>query len=311
MKNLNNYNKKSQRSKEVGVNKYLPDFLIVPGLIAFDKNLKPLDLIVYGVVYWLEHLSVGRCIASNRFLAQIVGCHPKSIQKSLANLEKRGYILKVYNEEKERKEIKCLVAFNFINPEVIKSAPTPHRQMTPPPPPNGSHISKSNISKRNINIIKTNPKVTTGLSSVEELSHHKQTDLLYFYCKICKLRIPSDRRSPQFTDWWVCLDCEQKAENLKKQTVKEQKERERKQFRCKNCGSLFAKEEIFIDEGKTGLCYRCYFGQSYIKKPQLPEELEKMKKEIGKPFVSSFEERAKMDELIAKQERSFKNKRKK
>lgn len=173
-----------QKNTNKEQNKYYPDFIIVPGVVAFDKNLRPLDLIVYALAYWLEHLKIEKCTASNSFFAKIIGCHPKSVQKSLKNLEKNGYILKVYDEKMKRKEIKCLVTFSFSQQNQKISIVNHQMAVGVPPngsplPPNGSQISKSNISKsykyNNINNKQTN-NLSTGLS----------TDLSTIKCINCK-----------------------------------------------------------------------------------------------------------------------------
>ena len=63
--------------------KFYPDFIIIPFQLIADKKLNPLDRNVYGIIYWLEKLSVGKCIASNNFIADVLGSTSKSIQNSL------------------------------------------------------------------------------------------------------------------------------------------------------------------------------------------------------------------------------------
>lgn len=87
---------------------FKPDFLIIPYLAVENRNLQPLDRILYGVIYYFERMKYGQCIASNKILAEFAQCSTRSIGGCLSRLEKEGYILCLYNDEKkkDRKEIK-------------------------------------------------------------------------------------------------------------------------------------------------------------------------------------------------------------
>ena len=92
-----------------------PDFLIIPHQIILDKNLQPLDRILYGVIYWLVKLKNERCMASNKTLKELCGCKTnRAISNSLENLEKQGYIQRRYfdNKKRKREEIIPLIVFS-------------------------------------------------------------------------------------------------------------------------------------------------------------------------------------------------------
>lgn len=95
--------------------RFTPEFLHIPAIVAFDKDLQPLDVMVYGVVYWLERLRDGRCYASNATLAKVVGSSASGVANSLVRLREKRYIICVMTEKNQRKEIKTLV-FNVVNP---------------------------------------------------------------------------------------------------------------------------------------------------------------------------------------------------
>jgi len=91
-----------------------PDFIIIPHQLILDKNLQPLDRILYGVIYWLVHLRGEKCTASNATLKELCGVKSKSaIVHSLIRLENGGYILRRFYDEnkKQREEIIPLVRF--------------------------------------------------------------------------------------------------------------------------------------------------------------------------------------------------------
>lgn len=102
-------------SKEEQKLNFTPDVLYIPGIVAFDKELQHLDKFVYAVIYWLERLKDGRCFASNRAIAKIVGSSSSGVANSLVRLRKRGYITIILNDNNQRKEIRTLV-FNTVNP---------------------------------------------------------------------------------------------------------------------------------------------------------------------------------------------------
>jgi len=92
-----------------------PDFIIIPHQLILNKNLQPIDRILYGVIYWLVHLRGEKCTASNSTLKELCGANNKlTIANSLNRLEKNGYILRKFFDEdkKQRDEIIPLVTFN-------------------------------------------------------------------------------------------------------------------------------------------------------------------------------------------------------
>lgn len=113
-----------------------PDFLIIPTSVAFDKELQPLDKMVYGIIYWMTKLKLEKCIAGNRTLADLCDCNLKSIQKSIKRLEDKKYIKR---ESENDREIVPLVIFG-------------DRQMAVTPPPNGGDDLKKRIKKEETNL---------------------------------------------------------------------------------------------------------------------------------------------------------------
>jgi hypothetical protein len=94
-----------------------PDFIIIPHQLILDENLQPLDRILYGVIYWLVHLKNEKCTASNQTLKELCGCKTnRAISKSLDNLEKFGYVERIYSDGNKniRNEIIPLISFNSI-----------------------------------------------------------------------------------------------------------------------------------------------------------------------------------------------------
>ena len=88
---------------------FRPDILLTPGLVAFDESLQPLDSKLYSVIYWLEHMKLGRCTASNATLAKICNSSSSGIANSLVRLRDNSYIVCTYNNDGQREGINTLV----------------------------------------------------------------------------------------------------------------------------------------------------------------------------------------------------------
>ncbi len=90
-----------------------PDFLIIPGPVAFSKKLQPVDKTLYGVIYWLHSLKDGRCIASNAYLAKACDCGMQSVQNSLMRLESARFIIRKFKDEKKKIRDKIIPLVNY------------------------------------------------------------------------------------------------------------------------------------------------------------------------------------------------------
>lgn len=81
---------------------FKPDFVIIPYQLVEDRNLEPTDRLVYGLIYWFEHLRDGQCTAGNNTFAALLHTTTRAIQNSLTNLEERGYIDREYKDTSKR-----------------------------------------------------------------------------------------------------------------------------------------------------------------------------------------------------------------
>lgn len=96
---------------------FSPDFLQYPHEMVLNKELQPLDTIVYSVVFWFERLRNGRCFASNKTIAKYAGSSSSGVANSLARLRNEGYVQCFYNPETNfRTEIKCLIRYKKLDP---------------------------------------------------------------------------------------------------------------------------------------------------------------------------------------------------
>ena len=123
-----------------------PDFLIIPGPVAFSKKIQPADKTIYGVIYWLDSLKDGRCTASNEYIAKVCGMTSKSVGNSLTSLEKAGFIKRLFKDEKKknRSQILPIVKYGF------------HQMMEQVPPNDGTNDPSNDGQIRNISKSKSN-----------------------------------------------------------------------------------------------------------------------------------------------------------
>ena len=78
-------------------------FAVIPANVRYDKELKPIEKLLYGEITTLT-LKTGECWASNTYFAQLYGICPTTISKYLNHLKQRGYInikIKYFNNTKQ------------------------------------------------------------------------------------------------------------------------------------------------------------------------------------------------------------------
>lgn len=75
----------------------LPDFLIIPSILIRDEKLQPLDREIYGIIYWASNLDLGKCILSNKEIANLLDCYVTSVSHSLKRLHSGKYVEVIKN----------------------------------------------------------------------------------------------------------------------------------------------------------------------------------------------------------------------
>ena len=93
-----------------------PDFLLTPYQLIADEEINPVDERVYAIIYWFRNMKLERCVASNEVIAKYAKTTPRTVQKSIAKLEEKGYILRVYKDVSkiEREELLPLISFGAV-----------------------------------------------------------------------------------------------------------------------------------------------------------------------------------------------------
>lgn len=94
-----------------------PSFIIIPYQLLADERIKPVEEKLYGFIYWFTKLRNEKCTAGNDALAKLVQTTPGVIQNSLTNLEKRGYIRRVFKDRNKRVREEIIPLIDFANVE--------------------------------------------------------------------------------------------------------------------------------------------------------------------------------------------------
>lgn len=85
---------------------FFPSFIQIPKQILEsigEKELTWLDGYVYGIVYWFARLKGEKCYLGNKVFADLLGVTGnRTISRSLARLEKQGYIKRIERVEDKR-----------------------------------------------------------------------------------------------------------------------------------------------------------------------------------------------------------------
>ena len=56
-----------------------PEFVIVPRALYENRHLRPVDLIVFGVIYWMSQLSHKKFTASTAYIAAKIAVSDRTI----------------------------------------------------------------------------------------------------------------------------------------------------------------------------------------------------------------------------------------
>lgn len=122
---------------------FKPDFVQIPYQLIDDRTLDSMDRLLYGLVYWYEHMKDGECWASNQTLAALLYTTTRVVQNSLTRLENKGYIEREYKDKakRNRTKIRALIAYKRVSlvgdrrktsdPQVTRERPTDDRHERP------------------------------------------------------------------------------------------------------------------------------------------------------------------------------------
>jgi len=88
--------------------RYKPHFLFIPYDVYNAPNVTKTDALVYAVIYWFSKMELGRCIASNDYIASVLGVKKSTIINSLKRLEDSGCIERIFEDWSKRKRLEII-----------------------------------------------------------------------------------------------------------------------------------------------------------------------------------------------------------
>ena len=113
-----------QNPPETITREFTTDFIPVPFMSIKDKRLSPIERIILGVVYYITEKRGDKFFMSNKYVADMLGITAGTVNNSLLNLEKCGYIKRIYNQDNtKRLEIQCLLKLQLHTPNDAGGTP--------------------------------------------------------------------------------------------------------------------------------------------------------------------------------------------
>lgn len=174
---------------------FRPDFLQIPFQLIDDRELEQNDRLVYGLVYWFEHLKDGSCTAGNNTIAELLHTTTRVVQNSLNALEERGYIKRIYKDDSKRNRlmIQSKIAYKNVSPMGDRH-PASVLQVTNVRPIGDTHVRP--IGDQNKNIVNKNSNIAAASAAevfsfkdeIKKMEDHKRRDIniIGFYFEIKK-----------------------------------------------------------------------------------------------------------------------------
>ena len=179
-----------------------PDFLIIPYLLIIDDDINAIDEKLYGCIYWFSLLKRQKCTASNKTFALLIKSTPQSIHNSLTRLEKKGYIKRIFfdNKKRNRQEIIPLVRFAKVQLADILDAPTgaTDKPVSATDKPVSAQNNNSKKEKQRIKGIAEQTPLPP-LKEEKEDTTHKELTILFDYFTEQYLKKISD--TPPIISW--------------------------------------------------------------------------------------------------------------
>ena len=86
----------------------IPSFIQIPYKVLSDKKLQPLDVLLYGFIYWYAHLKLEKCIASNKTIADSLKTTRQCVANSLTRLEAQKHIKRIFKDKAKKKRLEVV-----------------------------------------------------------------------------------------------------------------------------------------------------------------------------------------------------------
>lgn len=94
---------------------------VIPAAVLYNEKLSDKDKLVYCVVSNLTH-EKGFCWASNRYIAELLGCSPVTVSRSISKLDKIGLIKNTLEKGSEGTLRRIYLPLSQVSKGFIKNA---------------------------------------------------------------------------------------------------------------------------------------------------------------------------------------------
>lgn len=130
-------------------------FAIIPATVRYDKELKPMERLLYGEITALCNSS-GYCWGSNSYFADLYGVSTRTICEWVNHLKAKGYIdIEIIYKEGTKEILERRLYIAPIEHPHEENFHTPRRNFPAPPRRNLRDPHEENFQENNININNT------------------------------------------------------------------------------------------------------------------------------------------------------------
>lgn len=107
---------------------FKPDFIIIPFRLL-EEGVDPSAQRVYGIIYALQQLSRGVCVASNSTIAEFAHCSEQSVERAISELSEKGFIDAKYSDlsKRHREFLRASLTYKGLVPHPVGTRPSPMR----------------------------------------------------------------------------------------------------------------------------------------------------------------------------------------
>ena len=93
---------------------------VIPSIILYNNDLSDKDKLVFAVISNLTH-EKGYCWASNRYIAELLGCSPITISRSISKLNFNGIVKNELLKDDHGTNRKIYINMSYMNKGFIKN----------------------------------------------------------------------------------------------------------------------------------------------------------------------------------------------
>jgi len=86
-----------------------PAYTILETSILMSDNINAQECVLYALITSLSNNQDFCCYASNKYLAELMRCDTRSIQRMLKTLKEKEYIISIMNEQGNKRKLQPVI----------------------------------------------------------------------------------------------------------------------------------------------------------------------------------------------------------